>query len=131
MATSGTFRRVVEPPLEALATPICQSGTGMASGLMPPPLWRHAVSEVIENGYYRRNHMVPVPKVGGWEELNAMLLAESKQDEQRVIGDRSLTVGAGMCQEREHLLPLAEEGFDLGRGSFSDGGRKRLREGVD
>jgi transposase len=66
-----------------------------------------------ENGYYRRNHMVPVPKVGGWEELNAMLLGESKQDEQRVIGDRSLTVGAGMCQEREHLLPLAEEGFDL------------------
>jgi transposase len=66
-----------------------------------------------ENGYYRRNHMVPVPKVGNWEELNAMLLAESKHDEQRVIGDRSLTVGAGMCQEREHLLPLTEEGFDL------------------
>lgn len=66
-----------------------------------------------ENGYYRRNHMVPVPKVGNWEERNAMLLAESHQDEQRLIGDRSLTVGAGMCQEREHLLPLAEEGFDL------------------
>jgi transposase len=66
-----------------------------------------------ENGYYRRNHMVPVPKVGNWEELNAMLLAESQQDEQRMIGERSLTVGAGMCQEREHLLPLAEEGFDL------------------
>jgi len=66
-----------------------------------------------ENGYYRRNHMAPVPKVGNWEELNALLLAESKQDEQRVIGERSLTVGAGMCQEREHLLPLAEEGFDL------------------
>jgi transposase len=66
-----------------------------------------------ENGYYRRNHMVPVPKVGNWEELNAMLLAESKKDEQRVIGERSLTVGAGMCQEREHLLPLAEESFDL------------------
>jgi hypothetical protein len=42
-----------------------------------------------------------------------MLLAECKRDEQRVIGDRSLTVGAGMCQEREHLLPLAEEGCDL------------------
>ena len=66
-----------------------------------------------ENGYYRRNHMVPVPKVGNWEELNVLLLAGSKQDEQRIIGDRSLTVGAGMCQEREHLLPLAEEGFDL------------------
>lgn len=66
-----------------------------------------------ENGYYRRNHMVPVPKVGNWEELNVLLLAASKRDEQRIIGDRSLTVGAGMCQEREHLLPLAEEGFDL------------------
>jgi hypothetical protein len=34
-----------------------------------------------ENGYYRRNHMVPVPKVGGWEELNAALvqIVESKQ----------------------------------------------------
>jgi hypothetical protein len=57
--------------------------------------------------------MVPVPKVDNWEELNVLLLAVSKQDEQRIIGDRSLTVGAGMCQEREHLLPLAEEGFDL------------------
>ena len=66
-----------------------------------------------ENGYYRRNHLVPVPKAGNWEELNALLQTASKQDEQRVIGDRSLTVGAGMCQEREHLLPLAEEGFDL------------------
>ena len=24
-----------------------------------------------------------------------------------------MTVGAAMCQEREHLLPLVEEGFDL------------------
>lgn len=73
-----------------------------------------------ENGYYRRNHMVPVPKVGNWEELNAMLLAGSQQDEQRLIGGRSLTVGAGMCQEREHLLPLAEEGFDLAGVHFAD-----------
>ena len=64
--------------------------------------------------------MVPVPKVGNWEELNAMLLAESKQDEQRLIGDRSLTLGAGMCQEREHLLPLVEEGFDLAGVHFGD-----------
>ena len=73
-----------------------------------------------ENGYYRRNHMVPVPKIGSWEELNAMLQEGSRQDEQRVIGDRSLTVGAGMCQEREHLLPLAEEGFDLAEVHFAD-----------
>jgi hypothetical protein len=66
-----------------------------------------------ENGYYRRNHLVPLPKVGSWEELNQFLLEESKRDEQRTIGDRSQTVGAGMCVEREHLLPLAEEGFQL------------------
>lgn len=66
-----------------------------------------------ENGYFRRNHLVPLPKVGSWEELNRFLLEESKRDEQRVIGDRSQTVGAGMCLEREHLLPLAEEGFAL------------------
>ena len=66
-----------------------------------------------ENGYYRRNHMVPVPKVRSWDELNAFLLEECQRDEQRMIGDRSHTVGAGMCLERGHLLPLAEEGFEL------------------
>ena len=66
-----------------------------------------------ENGYYRRNHLVPLPKVGSWEELNRFLAEESKRDEQRVIGERSQSVGAGMCQERGHLLPLAAEGFQL------------------
>ncbi len=66
-----------------------------------------------ENGYYRRNHLVPLPRVGSWEELNRFLGEESKRDEQRVIGDRSQSVGAGMCLEREHLLPLATEGFQL------------------
>jgi len=66
-----------------------------------------------ENGFFRRNHLVPLPAVRNWEELNALLLEESKLDEQRQIGDRSQTVGAGMCLEREHLLPLAEEGFPL------------------
>jgi transposase len=66
-----------------------------------------------ENGFFRRNHMVPVPAARNWEELNAQLLAASQLDEQRTIGDRSQTVGAGMCLEREHLLPLAQEGFQL------------------
>jgi hypothetical protein len=30
-----------------------------------------------------------------------------------VIVGRAQTIGAGMIAEREHLLPLAEEGFDL------------------
>lgn len=71
-----------------------------------------------ENGFYRRNHLVPLPKVRSWEELNAFLLEGCKQDQQRMIGDRSLSVGAGMCAEREHLLPLATEGFELASSHF-------------
>jgi len=56
---------------------------------------------------------VPLPKVGSWEELNRFLAEESKRDEQRVIGERSQSVGGGMCLEREHLLPLAAESFQL------------------
>jgi transposase len=66
-----------------------------------------------EGGYFRRNHMVPVPEVASWEALDQLLLAGSRQDEQRWIGERSQTVGAGMTLEREHLRALAEEGFDL------------------
>jgi transposase len=65
-----------------------------------------------EGGYFRRNHMVPVPNVASWEELDAQLLRFSKEDEQRIIGERTQTVGAGMLLEREHLKPL-KEGFDL------------------
>jgi transposase len=66
-----------------------------------------------EGGYFRRNHMVPVPQVASWEALNLHLREESRRDEERWIGERSQTVGAGMTAEREHLRALAEEGFDL------------------
>jgi len=77
-----------------------------------------------EGGYFRRNHMVPVPQVANWEALNIHLREESRRDEERRIGERKQTVGAGMTLEREHLRALAEEGFDRGRGSFSEGKRK-------
>jgi hypothetical protein len=66
-----------------------------------------------EGGYFRRNHLVPVPQASSWEELNDFLLEASKKDEQRIIAGRTQTVGAGMHLEREHLRVLAEEGFDL------------------
>lgn len=66
-----------------------------------------------EGGYFRRNHLVPVPKVNSWEELNALLLEACQQEEQRIIGGRTQTVGEGMNIEREHLRALPEEGFDL------------------
>ena len=66
-----------------------------------------------EGGYFRRNHLVPVPKVRSLEELNELLAQSAREDEQRVVGDRRQTVGAAMNLEREHLLPLAQEGFEL------------------
>src|SRR5215467_4048664 len=62
-----------------------------------------------EVGYYRRNHLVPLPAVRDWAELNEHLLKGCQADQQRVIGDRKQSVGEGMIIEREHLRPLAEE----------------------
>lgn len=66
-----------------------------------------------EGGFFRRNHLVPVPAARDYAHLNELLLEGSKKDEIRVVGDRSLSVGAAMIMEREHLLPLVKEGFDL------------------
>lgn len=71
-----------------------------------------------EAGYFRRNHLVPIPGVQDLAELNAHLLRCCRDDEQRRIAGKPLLVGEGMRIEREHLLPLASEGFDLAETSF-------------
>lgn len=73
-----------------------------------------------EGGFFRRNHLVPVPVVRDYAHLNELLLEASQRDEHRVVGDRSLCVGAAMAMEREHLLPLAKEGFDLAAVRFPE-----------
>jgi len=83
-----------------------------------------------EVGYFRRNHWTPVPRAKDLEELNAQLWAACQQDQQRQIQGHPLRVGAAMQVEREHLLALAEEGFDLAEVSFArvDGlGRVKVR----
>lgn len=69
----------------------------------------------VENevGTFRRNHWVPVPKAQDLAEFNAQLLEACREDEGRVIAGHDQTVGNGMVIEREHLLPLAEEDFDI------------------
>lgn len=71
-----------------------------------------------EAGYFRRNHWVPVPQAKNLEELNTRLLAACRQDEQRRIGDRPITVGAAMQQEQHAFLPLAEQPFGLAEVCF-------------
>ena len=66
-----------------------------------------------EGGQFRRNYLVPVPQVRNLEELNQLLEAGAREDDQRVIAGRGQAIGAAMLSEQAHLLPLIEEGFDL------------------
>jgi hypothetical protein len=66
-----------------------------------------------EGGQFRRNYLVPVPKAHDLEGLNRLLKSGSLEEQNRIIAGRSQTIGAAMLAEREHLLPLVEEGFDL------------------
>jgi transposase len=71
-----------------------------------------------EVGYFRRNHLVPIPCVENLEELNRQLLVGCRADQQRRIAGKPQVVGEAMQVEREHLLPMAEEGFELAETSF-------------
>lgn len=71
-----------------------------------------------EVGYFRRNHWVPVPQASDLAELNARLLQDCHQDEGRLLSGRAESVGVLLLQEKEHLLPLPAETFDLAEISF-------------
>jgi hypothetical protein len=71
-----------------------------------------------EVGYFRRNHLVPVPQAKNLEELTEQLRSYCHQDEQRRIAGKPMPVGEAMRIEREHLLPLTAEGFELAEISF-------------
>jgi hypothetical protein len=71
-----------------------------------------------EVGYFRRNHFVPIPKAANLAELNQELQRACEQDLGRLIGERAQSVGVGMLEEREYLLPLATTDFELAEESF-------------
>ena len=71
-----------------------------------------------EVGYFRRNHWVPVPAARDLADLNAKLFADCRQDENRMVAGRTESVGALLLIEKEHLLPLPAEDFDLAEVSF-------------
>lgn len=66
-----------------------------------------------EVGYFRRNSMTPILKARDLADLNAQIIARCRKDEARMIGGRPESVGALLLAEREALLPLALERFDL------------------
>ncbi|HZU77627.1 MAG TPA: IS21 family transposase [Dehalococcoidia bacterium] len=71
-----------------------------------------------EVGTFRRNHWVPIPQAQNLADLNAQLLAACRADEARVPAGHAQAVGTALVIEREHLLPLAAEGFDLSEVCF-------------
>jgi hypothetical protein len=71
-----------------------------------------------EVGYFRRNHWIPVPAARDLADLNAKLFANCRRDENRVVAARTQSVGMLLLIEKEHLLPLPAENFDLTKVSF-------------
>jgi transposase len=95
-----------------------RSHWGFASEFCNPAAGHEKGGVEGEAGYFRRNHWVPVPEAADLQELNERLLRFCQADETRRIAGHELTVGARVLQEREHLLPLATNRFDLAEISF-------------
>jgi transposase len=66
-----------------------------------------------ELGWFRRNWLVPVPEASVLEELNQRILDACLENRSRTMVGRGLTIGQASELEREHLSPLAEEGFPI------------------
>lgn len=66
-------------------------------------------------GWFRRNHMVPVPDVNSLDELNALIDAWDVADENRRIGLRPYTIGEHFAVEKPLLKSLPAERCETGR----------------
>jgi transposase len=65
-------------------------------------------------GWFRRNHLVPVPQVDSFEQLNAMVDGWDAADDARRIGTRPHTIGEHFAVEQPQLAPLPDEAFETG-----------------
>lgn len=65
-------------------------------------------------GWFRRNHLVPVPEVASVQAMNEMIDTWDERDEARRIGSRARTVGEFLAIERPLLAPLPGEPFETG-----------------
>ena len=66
-------------------------------------------------GWFRRNHLVPVPEVDTLAELNEMVDRWDAEDDSRRISSRAKTVGEHFAIERPLLVPLPVDRFETGR----------------
>jgi len=63
-------------------------------------------------GYARRNFLVPVPRRGSWEELNAHLLEQCRTPRERKLWGHAETIAERFERDREKLLPLPSSPYE-------------------
>ncbi len=66
-------------------------------------------------GWFRRNHLVPIPEADSISELNTMIDVWDAADDDRRIASRVHTVGEHFAAEQPLLVPLPDEPFETGR----------------
>ena len=69
-----------------------------------------------EVGWFRRNHLVPVPVVDSLAELNARLERADRADDHRRIENRVRTIGQDFAVEAPLLRPLPADASTTGCG---------------
>lgn len=128
----GTFRRVRYDNLKAAVKRVLRgsrreettrfiafrSHYGFEAQFCRPAAGNEKGGVESEVGYFRRNHLVPLPKFSSLEELNLWLVEECRADEKRCIDGHKLSVGAGLVFEKAALLKLPDESFELAEESF-------------
>jgi transposase len=67
-----------------------------------------------EGGRFRRAHLVPVPKVDSLDELNELLAAIDKAEDERVPDGATAPMRVAFADEAPLLRPLPEDDFDCG-----------------
>ena len=65
-------------------------------------------------GWFRRNHLTPMPQVTSLDELNERIRVWEAADEARRISGHASTIGDDFATERDLLRPLPVERFDPG-----------------
>jgi len=65
-------------------------------------------------GWFRRNHLVPMPEIESLDELNERIRAWDAADDAHTITGRAATIGEEFAMEAPLLRPLPQESFDPG-----------------
>jgi len=63
-------------------------------------------------GYARRNFMVPIPRVGSWEEWNERLVEQCRERRTRRLRGHEETIGERFARERAAFLPLPGSAYE-------------------